>query len=70
MSASKNIPRMEYRTRINYKNMKELRVKVADEVHDFFTAQAYNKRGQKRGKGKILELLVKKFTTLSDSILD
>ena len=62
--------RMEYRLKVNYKNMRELRVRVADEVHDFFAMQAYNKNGQKRGKGKILELLVRKFTTLTDSILD
>ncbi len=63
-------PRCEYRTKINFKNLRELRVRVPDEVHDFFAMQAYNKKGQKRGKGKILELLVKRFSTICDSILD
>lgn len=63
-------PRCEYRRRANYKNLRWLRAKVSDDVHSFFAMQAYNKKGQKRGKGLILELLVKKFTTITDSILD
>lgn len=70
MRDTKNKPRKEYRRRINYKNMRELRVRVPNIVHDFFEMQSCNNKGQKRGKGLILELLVKKFTTLTDSVLD
>ena len=61
---------MKYRTGCNAKNLKEFRARVTAEVHDFFEIYAYDEKGMRRSKGKILELLVAKLTSHINQRID
>lgn len=61
---------MRYRTGVNAKNLREFRARVSAEVHDFFEIYAYDEKGMRRSKGKILELLVAKLSSATNVRLD
>jgi hypothetical protein len=50
--------RRKYRTNCNAKNMRQLSVRVSEEVHTFIEMHSYDEKGRKLSKAKVLENII------------
>ena len=60
----------KYRTGANVKNLRWLRARVPNWVHDVFEMYAYDENGLRRSKGKILELMAAKLSSYRNPRID
>jgi len=50
--------RRKYRTGCNAKNMRQLCVRVSEDVHSFIEIHSYDEKGRKLSKAKVLENII------------